>query len=206
MLRAEIILLAGRLLKAADTAEFEKLVADFQALYNKLAAWEYLNQADLLPGTAASWERLFDHKESEKKQETAQETKETEQVPENNPLPENKSSEENIISKHEDLYRRSVRSHFKDKQAGTEPAPSKPETPAHSGAKLKIGLADKIALLNNLFDKQPDLFDTFLDEVGRAPTYDNALEIVGRYREQLDWTGKDEYEFRLIQLIQAKFA
>jgi|GEM_PF-3295340 len=212
MLKAEIVLLAGRLLKAADTVEFEKLAADFRNLYHKLAAWEYLNESEILPDEPVDWNRLFGKQQVEKPEQSAEKTTETQSVSRSDTLPENNQPEETILSKHEDLYRRSVRSHFKEKQEKDESTRSGPQSggtgsaPVRNGTKLNIGLADKIALLNNLFDKQQQVFERFLDEIGRAPTYDGALEIVARYREQLDWNGKDEYEFRLLQLIQAKFA
>ncbi len=212
MLKAEIVLLAGRLLKAADTAEFEKLAADFRNLYHKLAAWEYLNQSEILPDEPMAWDRLFGKPAGQTAPQNTDETDKTEMVSNNEPLPENNQEEETVLTKHKDLYRRSVRSHFKEKHENNESGASahrnlgSEQKPARGGNRLNIGLADKIALLNNLFDKNNALFDTFLDQIGRAPTYDSALEIVARYREQLDWNGKDEYEFRLIQLIQAKFA
>ncbi|NPA46208.1 MAG: hypothetical protein GXO24_03240 [Chlorobi bacterium] len=229
LLKAEIVLQAGRLVKQANDKSFEELVAAFHDLYRKISAWEYLDAMD----ETGIWPEKKNTKPATPPQTDensfSQQEKESDttlHVPENkeNPLvlenagepdsgdrPAGKPSapaRENPIAKHKEILEKSTRAVFKPKQNDAEnPVPA--QTPSSSGRRLpemRIGLADKIALLNNLFDKNTEAFDDFVRRINLAPSYDEALAVVNDIKRRFDWTGKDEYEFRLLQLVQARYA
>ena len=223
MLKAEIILLAGRLLKEADSKDFVELTKQFKKLYNKIAAWEYLNEESGMVSQEVT-EQIFGGQTADRKTEQPGK-KETPSIPKENinKQPEQEATPKeptagarqekaekikNPISKHEDLYKQSAQAYFREKTVpGAREAEKKPkEKLSVNIPELRLGIADKVALVNNLFDKNTDVFESFVNEINQTLRYDAALEIVARYRDQMDWTGKDEYEFRLLQLIQAKFA
>jgi len=192
-LKAEIVLAARRLIKQAEDRPFEALVADFQELCRKVAAWEYLHQTgeeDLLTASSAP---DGDH--------PPKETKETKKVSTPEASSSDQESEAPFIRKHKEYIHKSQQATFKPKDHSARPASAGPLVP-----RLQIGLADKIALLNNLFDKDAEAYARFVEQIDRARSYDEALRIVGEFKKRFDWEGKDEYEFRLLQLIQAKFA
>ncbi len=187
-LKAEIILAARRLIKHADDIPFEQLAAEFGDLCRKMAAWEYLHRTGDTDILAPS----------------DPEEKEPEIPAQPEPQPEQPSAtahtadRPSFIDKHKDYLHKSMQAGFKPKGAGgSRPNPLVP--------RLRLGLADKMALLNNLFGGDAALYAEFVEKVDAAPDFDSALRVVSRYKDLLDWKGKDEYEFRLLQLIQAKF-
>ena len=229
LLKAEIVLQAGRLVKQADDKSFEELVAAFHDLYRKISAWEYLDAMD----ETGIWPEKKEKKPAGPGQPEANLLSSTGKkddtigaVPENqgpsvehendgkpdsgNKTPDNPSApaRENPIAKHKEILEKSTRAVFKHKQNDAENA-GFAQTPSPSGRRLpemRIGLADKIALLNNLFDKNTEAFDDFVRRINLAPSYDEALAVVNDIKRRFDWTGKDEYEFRLLQLVQARYA
>ncbi len=192
ILKAEIVLAAKKLLSAADKESFDKTVERFEKLYGKIAAYRYLKNSH-----EENWEFLFRETQNQHEEKPV-EKKEAEP-----PVKDEKSSitrspatridsPRNPIKNHAPLYKKAVETKFQPKKK--------------SNAGFQIGLADKIALLNNLFAKDQTAFEEFVRRIDEAQNYDEALEWVHQTKEKFNWSGKDEYEFRLIQLIQAKFS
>ena len=74
--------------------------------------------------------------------------------------------------------------------------------------KINIGLNDRIAFIKHLFDGDPDVYAEFIDRLNSFDSYEAALRYINqdvkpRYHH---WETKDEYEFRLLQLLELKFA
>ncbi|NPA43141.1 MAG: hypothetical protein GXO27_03825 [Chlorobi bacterium] len=185
ILRAEIILAAKDLLYAKGDESFEKALEKFDDLYRKIAAYRYLSaQGD------EGWEEIFRSPEPVRNPEEKSaaspfepSTDEIAQPPADPPT----------FERHMDTYRRSARTRFEPKSPRRLPP-------------LNIGLADKIAFVRHLFDGDEEAYSAFTARVEEAPTYEDALHIVREFKSRYDWEGKDEYEFRLLQLIHAKYA
>ena len=194
ILKAEIILAARELLTASDEKTFDEILHQFDRLYGKLAAYRYLkdnNELDrFFENEKPASEVIPPQKEkSAGKEKEIKVTRETETVS-NDTVPKNN---DNPLHAHAETFQKAAQTRFTPKK--------KKQTPP-----LKLGLADKIAFVRQLFNGNGDLFDAFVEKINEADTYDEALETVQEFKEQLQWDGKDEYEFRLLQLIHAKFS
>jgi hypothetical protein len=204
ILKAEIILAAKKLISAGDDDSFEKILDRFDKLHRKLSAYKYLKENGE-PG----WETFFPDRSMPAEKNGTQSpsggnnTGTAEQnivtppqtssgTPKEEPAGPVKIKMENPIKAHQDVYQKTVQTKFKPKH--------------QSATDFTIGLADKIALVNNLFDNNSDAFDEFIQRINKTKSYDEALGLVFLMKDKYDWTGKDEYEFRLLQLIQAKFS
>ncbi len=73
--------------------------------------------------------------------------------------------------------------------------------------KMNIGLNDKIAFIRHLFNNDSTIYNKVIEELNKANTYEDALSYLNReVKPQFnDWKDKDEYEFRLLQLLELKF-
>ncbi len=74
--------------------------------------------------------------------------------------------------------------------------------------KINIGLNDRIAFIKHLFDGNQVVYTDFIDRLNAFDNYEDALKYINQeVKPQFnDWEGKDEYEFRLLQLLELKFA
>jgi len=74
--------------------------------------------------------------------------------------------------------------------------------------KMSIGLNDRIAFVKNLFEGDEQAFAETIEKLNAFERYEDALSFIyksvkPKYNQ---WKNKDEYEFRLIQLLELKFA
>ncbi len=74
--------------------------------------------------------------------------------------------------------------------------------------KINIGLNDRIAFIKHLFDGNQKFYTDFIDRLNAFDNYEAALRYVNQEvkPEFNNWDGKDEYEFRLLQLLELKFS
>ncbi len=75
------------------------------------------------------------------------------------------------------------------------------------GKKMNIGLNDKIAFIRHLFNNDSTTYNKVIEKLNEIDSYEEALvylnnEVKPRFNH---WEDKDEYEFRLIQLLELKF-
>ncbi len=72
---------------------------------------------------------------------------------------------------------------------------------------LNIGLNDKLAFIKHLFDGQSGDYDRVISQLNTVNSYTEAQRfIVDMVRPDYNnWEGKDEYEERFMQIIEAKF-
>ena len=72
---------------------------------------------------------------------------------------------------------------------------------------LSIGLNDKIAFIKHLFDSKSEDYDRVLSQLNTFVSYNNAknfiLDMVKP--DYNNWEGKEEFEERFMQIIEAKF-
>ena len=200
ILKAEIVLAAKKLISATDNDSFDRIMERFDKLFSKLSAYKYLKNSG-----ETGWEEFF----APSKETVNNDAGITASSVRENPGRELQSPEEgnpagqqtdnpaedkvqNPLKTHEEIFKKSVQTKFKPKH---QTAPD-----------FNIGLADKIALVKNLFDNNSGAFDEFIQRINKTKSYDEALGLVYLMKDKYDWTGKDEYEFRLLQLIQAKFS
>ncbi len=195
LLKAEMIMEARALIQAAGSEQFSDALIAFDRLCEKVSAYRYLTTT----GDFDFMVQLMKKNDKEQKLKEA----ETEINAEANHEPvRDKIPEKPVEPKKKDdreIFRRASETVFRPKRqkefAGSTGLPP-----------VQLGLADKIALLKNLFEGDEGAFDIFIRQVNEAQSYDQALMVVHAVKNRFDWTGKDEYEFRLLQLIQARFA
>lgn len=72
---------------------------------------------------------------------------------------------------------------------------------------LNIGLNDKIAFIKHLFDGKSEDYDRVLSQLNTFANYNNAKNfIVDMVKPDYNnWKGKEEFEERFMQIIEAKF-
>ncbi len=73
--------------------------------------------------------------------------------------------------------------------------------------KMNIGLNDKIAFIRHLFNNDSTTYNKVIDRLNACESYEKALEYINKEvkPQYNNWQDKDEYEFRLIQLLELKF-
>ena len=72
---------------------------------------------------------------------------------------------------------------------------------------LKVGLNDKIAFIKHLFDGNADDFNRVLSQINTATSFDEASGLLQNMvkPDYNNWEGKEDYEARLIQLLEIRF-
>jgi hypothetical protein len=72
---------------------------------------------------------------------------------------------------------------------------------------LQIGLNDRIAFVKQLFDGSQEDFNRVISQLNTFNTEDEAKKFVLQFvKPDYDWSNKQEFEERLLQLIERKFA
>ena len=72
---------------------------------------------------------------------------------------------------------------------------------------LQIGLNDRIAFVNHLFNFDQADFNRVLSQLNTFKSESQAKDfIIKKVKPDYDWSGKEEYEERLINLIERKFS
>ncbi|REE83420.1 hypothetical protein BX611_0711 [Lutibacter oceani] len=71
---------------------------------------------------------------------------------------------------------------------------------------LQIGLNDRIAFVKYLFDGSQEDFNRVLSQLNSFKTEKEALDFINNFvKPDYNWSEKEEYESRLINLIERKF-
>lgn len=71
---------------------------------------------------------------------------------------------------------------------------------------LQIGLNDRIAFVKHLFDGNQEDFNRVLSQLNSFKTEEEAKNFISKMvKPDYDWSAKEEYEQRLINLIERKF-
>ena len=72
---------------------------------------------------------------------------------------------------------------------------------------IQIGLNDRIAFVKNLFNFSQADFNRVLSQLNTLKTEKEAKDFIyNQIKPDYDWTGKEEYEARLISIIERKFS
>ena len=74
--------------------------------------------------------------------------------------------------------------------------------------KLNIGLNDRLAFVKHLFDENMDDYNRVISQLNTIDTEERSIAFINNMvkPEYNNWTGKEEYENRLIDLIARKFS
>lgn len=72
---------------------------------------------------------------------------------------------------------------------------------------LKIGLNDKLAFIKHLFDGKPEDYDRVISQINTSVSLEDAKRFINDIvkPDYQDWIGKEEFEERFIEIIEAKF-
>ncbi|MDN3665006.1 hypothetical protein ACFFU1_02100 [Algibacter miyuki] len=72
---------------------------------------------------------------------------------------------------------------------------------------LKIGLNDKIAFINHLFDGKNEDYDRVISQLNTFLSYNNAKAFIETMvkPDYNNWKNKEEFETRFMEIIEAKF-
>ncbi len=72
---------------------------------------------------------------------------------------------------------------------------------------LNIGLNDKLAFIKHLFDGKNDNYERVLSQINTSKSYVEASRLIKDKvkPDYNNWKGKEEYEERLMEIIQSKF-
>ncbi len=71
---------------------------------------------------------------------------------------------------------------------------------------LQIGLNDRIAFVKHLFDGNQEDFNRVLSQLNSFKTEEEAKRFISKMvKPDYDWSAKEEFEERLISLIERKF-
>jgi hypothetical protein len=72
--------------------------------------------------------------------------------------------------------------------------------------KIQVGLNDRIAFVNHLFNYNQGDFNQMLSDLNIIKTEKEAKDfILNKVKPKYDWRGKETYEDRLIAIIERKF-
>ncbi len=72
---------------------------------------------------------------------------------------------------------------------------------------LNIGLNDKIAFTKHLFDGKNEDYDRVISQINTASTFQEAQDFILQLvkPDYNNWEGKEEYEERFMQIVEAKY-
>lgn len=70
---------------------------------------------------------------------------------------------------------------------------------------LQIDLNDRIAFVKHLFVENQEDFNRVVSQINTLSTEEEGLNFLKMVKKEYDWKGKEDYEERLILLIQRKF-
>jgi uncharacterized membrane protein YheB (UPF0754 family) len=71
---------------------------------------------------------------------------------------------------------------------------------------IQVGLNDRIAFVKHLFDHSQADFNRVLSQLNSFKTEQEAMSFINKMvKPDYDWSGKEEYETRFLELVERKF-
>jgi len=197
ILKAELTLLSKDILANIHQKDIKDLYKSTRQLYEKMAAIMLLK----------------DNLSVEKLQKLITEEPVSEPV-QKAPTADNKQEDKPKVKPvaADNPYKSVPKMNFVPKEQLSDNAKNDPVKPSKISAKpvkkMSIGLNDRIAFIKHLFKGNADAYTQFIDTLNAFDTYEEALQFIHNdIKPQYDnWDGLDEYEFRLLQLLELKFA
>ncbi len=222
-LREELVKLSTDIITSREDKELTELYETARALYEKLAVLKFIDEklsdveVDVSKNViAARFEKMASAVMSENRK-----------VPENNP------HEEDIITPGMDTIKGMVSEmpteaieyifgdfmakpmSIKNDKDILSPEPTPDNTVAKPKSlndrlnkELQIGLNDKLAFVKHLFADSTEDYTRVLSQLNTIETEERSLAFINNMvkPEYDNWTGKEEYENRFLDLITRKFA
>ncbi len=73
---------------------------------------------------------------------------------------------------------------------------------------ISIGLNDKLAFIKHLFNGSVEDYERVLSQLNTASSFDEASSLISDMikPDYNNWTGKEEFEARFMEIIEAKFS
>jgi len=200
ILKAELTLLSKDILQNIHQDDVKDLYKATRRLYEKMAAVMVLKHHL----TAEELSQILSPEKPIKQEEK------TEKVIE-------KTVEKSIekpqpVTKDDNPYKKMDKISFVRKESKQETVVSSFENAPKSSQKplkkMSIGLNDRISFIKQLFKGDMVAYTNFIDKLNAFDSYEDALSFINQDIKPLykNWEGLDEYEFRLLQLLELKFA
>lgn len=71
---------------------------------------------------------------------------------------------------------------------------------------LNIGLNDKLAFIKHLFEGNANDYERVISQLNTSSNFEEAQNLITNViKPDYDWTGKEDYELRLMELIESRF-
>ncbi len=218
ILRAELILLTKDILQNIHQKDLNSLYSATRQLQEKMAAImvlkEQLDTSELMAILKIKKAEVLENiglpvekKKEGEPQVVKENIKNEERV---NLKPETKQIEtqQNTNEPETNPYKQAGKMRFVPKRQNKTTSDNQIPTSATPLKKMNIGLNDRIAFIKHLFVGDNDFYTYFVDRLNTFDNYEDALRYINREvkPQYNDWEGKDEYEFRLLQLLELRFA
>lgn len=195
ILRAELTLLTKDILQNIHQKDLKSLYKATRQLQEKMAAImvlkEQLDTDELI--------KILKMKEPESPVE-----KQPEPIKEEVKISKNEKKEAKPV---DNPYKNINKMSFVPKNEAHKNSKQPINTATHH-KKINIGLNDRISFIKHLFDGDNEFYANFIDRLNAFDSYEAALRYINQEikPEFNHWEGKDEYEFRLLQLLELKFS
>ncbi len=190
ILKAELTLLSKEILQNIQQSDINKLYEISRDLFEKMAAIKVLQDQ-------LTWTEISEALGIEDKEDSVLESHET------------KPKEKNVLTD-ENPYKSVNKMTFVPKNKLELNGHNKNVLGANqkSAKTINIGLNDRIAFIKHLFKGDVSAYQKFIEQLNSFKSYESALAFINQQiKPQYDhWEGLDEYEFRLLQLLELKFA
>ena len=195
ILRAELTLLTKDILQNIHQKDLKSLYKATRQLQEKMAAIMVLKEQLDTPELI----KILKMKEPESPVE-----KQPEPIPEEVEINENVKKEAKRV---DNPYKNINKMSFVPKDEVHKGMKQSANATTHH-KKINIGLNDRISFIKHLFDGDHNSYSNFIDRLNAFDSYEAALRYINQEikPEFNHWEAKDEYEFRLLQLLELKFS
>jgi len=208
ILKAELTLLAQEIIRDIHKKDIKNIYEVSHRLYEKTTLiYQILKLEDMEDLEGLFTKEVVDNKNylknnSFSNQRVLKQNKKEEEISNHEiPIPQEMKKNENSPNSH--IYKSVTSMKFVPKKEDEKPKIlNKREL-----KEMNIGLNDKIAFIKHLFNNDSTTYNHVIQSLNNFDSYEAALsylnyEVKPKFN---NWENKDEYEFRLIQLLELKF-
>ncbi len=234
-LEGELVSLAHQILQMKNKDEAAALRDKAKELYEKLSVLAYIDEyVETTPNVNVSKEELLQKidktlniEPSEKSASTNKESQ-SQKSPTKKDIDASEKKDETVFEPKFDSVKIDLQSlksnqisskeEFRDAISADKTATLFDDDEASNNSKktlndklndrrINVGLNDRIAFVNNLFNYNQNEFNRVLSQLNTFNTEDEAKSfLLTTVKPDYDWSNKEEYEERLMALIERKFS